>query len=86
MAQRVPRDRSWLDRWLRRVDQAADTINPLLALLAIGLAVLDLTCFALLATRLAFTHCPANLEACPLPAPAAATETPTRDLRAWGTY
>jgi hypothetical protein len=85
MAQRLPRDRYWLDRWLRRLDEAADGINPFLMVLAIGLAVLNLTCFALLATRLPIGHdAPVSLS--PLFQGPATSLGVTGDIRAWGIY
>ena len=88
MAQRLPRDRYSLDRWLRRLDDAADSINPFLTVLAIGLAVLNLTCVALLATDLAFTHdapgAPASLS--PLTQTPTGSTGVTGDIRAWTLY
>ena len=47
-----------LDQWLRRLDRAAAAMNPLLTVLAVGLAVLNLTCIALLSIRLTVIHEP----------------------------
>jgi len=86
MAQRLPRDPYWLDRWLRRLDEAADGINPFLTMLAIGLAVLNLTCFALQATRLTISHdAPAaSVSLSPLFQGPATSPAVTGDIRAWG--
>jgi hypothetical protein len=86
MAQRLPRDRYWLDRWLRRLDEAADGINPFLTVLAIGLAVLNLTCFALQATRLPISHeAPTtSVSLSPLFQGSATSPGATGDIQAWG--
>jgi hypothetical protein len=86
MAKRLPRDRYWLDRWLRRLDEAADEINPLLTMLAIGLAVLNLTCFTLQATRLPISHDEpaASVSLSPLLQSPATSPGVTGDIRAWG--
>jgi hypothetical protein len=86
MAKRLPRDRYWLDRWLRRLDEAADEINPLLTMLAIGLAVLNLTCFTLQATRLPISHDEpaASISLSPLLQSPATSPGVTGDIRAWG--
>jgi hypothetical protein len=52
MAPQLPQRRFSLGRWLRRLDRAAGTMNPFLMVLAIGLAVLNLTCVTLLALRM----------------------------------
>jgi hypothetical protein len=88
MAQLVPRPRHSLDRWLRRLDRASGNINPFLTVLAIGLAILNLTCIALLAPRLPITRdtlgqgrsaaCLPSPVSDPGPAP-----PPTGDMRAW---
>ncbi|MBV8120833.1 MAG: hypothetical protein JO081_12950 [Alphaproteobacteria bacterium] len=44
MAQFSSRPGGSLERWLRRLDRAAEQINPLLMMFAIGLAVLDAAC------------------------------------------
>jgi hypothetical protein len=76
------------DRWLRRLDRAAGRMNPFLSVLAIGLAILDLTSLALLASRLPITRDTPGLSAC-LPSsagnPGAAPPT-TGDLRGWSLY
>src|SRR5712691_10078523 len=56
MAQHLPRPDHSLDPWLRRLDRAAGRMNPFLVVLAIGLAVLNLTCLALLASQLPITR------------------------------
>ncbi len=56
MAHFVPHPRHSLERWLRGVDRAAGIINPFLLVLAIGLAVLNMTAIMLLAPRLAITR------------------------------
>jgi hypothetical protein len=38
------RDRGSGRRWLRRLDHAAGQLNPFLAMIAIGLAILDAAC------------------------------------------
>jgi hypothetical protein len=85
MAKRLPHDRYWLDRWLRRLDEAADEINPLLTMLAIGLAVLNLTCFTLQATRLPISHDEpaASVSLSPLLQGPATSRGVTGDIRAW---
>jgi len=65
MAQLSPHPHHSLDRWLRRLDHAADAMNPFLIVLAIGLAVLNLTCIALIASRLPITHGKPAISACP---------------------
>ena len=89
MAHFVPHPRHSLERWLRRVDRAAGIINPFLLVLAIGLAVLNLVCLALLAPHLAITRDTLGqgfaAAACP-PSPATepVTAPPTGDVNAWG--
>jgi len=80
MAPRPPQHFS-LDHWLRRIDRAAGRINPFLTVLAIGLAVLNLTCMALLAMRLPITHDPLGIAQCQLSAECLDT-APTRHHRA----
>ena len=77
MAQHLPRPDHSLDPWLRRLDRAAGWMNPFLVVLAIGLAILNLTCLALLASQLPITRhppgsdIPASLAGDPGTAPAA---------------
>jgi hypothetical protein len=76
------------DRWLRRLDRAAETMNPFLTVLAIGLTLLNLTCLALLASRLPITRDTPGLSACP-PSPVGnlgAVPHATGDLRGWSLY
>jgi hypothetical protein len=61
-------------QWLRRLDRAAGRMNPLLMLLAIGLLILNATCFLLLAQKFPITRLGAALQACPV---AAASESLT---------
>jgi hypothetical protein len=89
MAQLVPQPRHSLDRWLRRLDRAAGSINPYLSVLAIGLAILNLTCIALLAPRLPITRdtLGQGLWAACSPSPASDPGTgtpPAGDIEAWG--
>jgi hypothetical protein len=76
------------DRWLRRLDRAADGMNPFLTVLAIGLTILNLTSLALLASRLPITRGMPGLSAC-LPSlagnPGAAPQA-TGDLHGWTVY
>lgn len=87
MAQRFSHPHHSPDRWLRRLDRAADTMNPFLTVLAIGLAILNLTSLALLAPRLPITREAPGLSAC-LPSsasdPGAAPHA--GDLRGWTLY
>jgi hypothetical protein len=86
MAQLFPQHHHSPDRWLRRLDRAADQMNPILTTLVIGLAVLNLTCLALLASHLPITHDRLDLTAC-LPSPASSLDTAppvTGDVKAWG--
>ncbi len=76
------------DRWLRRLDRAADIMNPFLSVLAIGLAILNLTSLALLASRLPITRDTPRLSSCPpssAGSPGAAPHA-TGDLRGWTMY
>ena len=57
------------ESWLRRLDRAAERMNPFLTVLMIGLAILNLTSVASLALRLPITRDPPGLSACP-PSPA----------------
>ncbi len=59
--------------WLRRLDRAAAAINPLLVMLAIGLVILNVTCFVLLAHRFPVVRLAPDTEACRL-APASSIE------------
>ena len=63
MAQHLPRPDHSLDPWLRRLDRAAGRMNPFLVMLAIGLAILNLTCLALLAAQLPITRHPPGSDA-----------------------
>jgi hypothetical protein len=76
------------DRWLRRLDRAAGAMNPVLTVLAIGLAVLNLTCLALLASRLPIAHGMPGLSAClPSSAGSPGAAPPARgDQGAWTLY
>jgi hypothetical protein len=63
-------------------------MNPFLTVLAIGLALLNLTCLAVLASRLPLTHGMPAISACP-PLSAGnsgAAPPPTGDQRSWATY
>ncbi|MGC2411621.1 MAG: hypothetical protein WA459_02850 [Stellaceae bacterium] len=85
MAQLVPRPRHSLDRWLRRLDRVAGNINPFLTVVAIGLALLNLTCVVLLAPHLPITRDTLGRGVCSV-APASAPDTgplPTGDIKAW---
>ena len=86
MAYHQPRPDRSLDRWLRRLDRAADRMNPFLAVLAIGLAILNLTCLALLASQLPITRHPAGADP---PAALAADPSPaptSGEPRRWTAY
>ena len=86
MAQHLPRPHHSAERWLRRLDRAAGRMNPPLTVLAIGLTLLNLTCLALLASRLPITHGRIGLTACASP-PSDSSGTslpPTGDIKAWG--
>ena len=89
MAYHPPRPDHSLDRWLRRLDRAAYNINPVLTVLAIGLAVLNLTAILLLAPRLPISRDTLGLgvAASCLPSPASdpgPASPPSADLKAWG--
>jgi hypothetical protein len=63
-----------LERWVRRLDRAAELINPLLLMFAIGLAILDGACaIALIDTGRLPVHWqgsgPASSSAAPTEAP-----------------
>ena len=76
------------ESWLRRLDRAASMMNPFLTVLAIGLAILNLTSVALLASRLPITRNPPGLSAC-LPWSAGspgAVPHASGDLRGWTLY
>jgi len=86
MAQLFPQDDHSPDRWLRRLDRAAGSMNPFLTMLVLGLVVLNLTSLALLAARLPITHGPPAHTACPV-SPADSTDpapSPSGDIKAWG--
>jgi hypothetical protein len=88
MAQFFPHPHHSPDRWLRRLDRAAGAMNPVLTVLAIGLAVLNLTCLALLASHWPITRGMPGPSAC-LPSavssPGAAAPA-SGDQRAWTLY
>jgi hypothetical protein len=88
MAQFFPHPRHPPDRWLRRLDRAAGAMNPVLTLLAIGLAILNLTSLALLAPRLPITSGMPEVSTClPLSASRAGAAPPVSgDQRAWALY
>jgi hypothetical protein len=86
MAQLFPQRHHSPDRWLRRLDRAADSMNPFLTVLAIGLVMLNLICVALVASRLPITRGTLSFTAC-LPSSASASGAappPTGDVKAWG--
>jgi len=88
MAQLFPHPHHSLDRWLRRLDRAAEAMNPVLTVLAIGLTVLTLTSLALLAPRLPITRSMPGISAC-LPSDASspgAASPASGDQRAWTSY
>lgn len=69
-----PRDKSRKHRWNDRFNGATRDLNAILVVVAIGLAVLDFTCFIALTARNAI---PSATPARPVPAAvAAATTTP----------
>ena len=88
MAQLFPHPDNSPESWLRRLDRAAAAMNPFLTLLAIGLAVLNLTCLALLASQLPITRGTPGVS--PGPALSAgsrgAASPPTADQRASTSY
>src|SRR5690349_17295680 len=51
--------------WLRRLDRAARRMNPYLSLLAVGLTILNLMCFAGMAPQLPIYRLGADRLACP---------------------
>jgi hypothetical protein len=61
------------EEWLRRLDRAAARINPLLIMLAIGLVILNVTCFVLMAHRFPVIRLAPDAEACLL-SPASSIE------------
>lgn len=71
--------------WLRRLDRTAARMNPFLAMLAVGLTVLNLVSFALMAPRLPIYRLATDRLACPTTAiseigsarPASATGAPS---------
>jgi hypothetical protein len=88
MAQLFPHPHHSLDRWLRRLDRAAGAMNPVLTVLAIGLAVLTLTSLALLAPRLPITRGLPRISACQpsgTGSPGAASPA-SGDQQAWTLY
>ena len=52
MAQLFRRRHHSPEQWLRRLNRAAERMNPFLALVAIGLVILNLTCVTLIARKL----------------------------------
>ena len=86
MAQLFPQDDHSPDRWLRRLDRAAGSMNPFLTMLVLGLVVLNLTSLALLAARLPITRGTPAHTACPLsPSDTSSTAPPpSGDIKAWG--
>ena len=88
MAQLSPQPHHSPERWLRRLDRAADGINPFLIVLAIGLGILNLTCLALLASHLPITRGTPGLSACPLSSAGSPGALPpaSGDQRAWTLY
>ena len=88
MAELFPHPHHSPDPWPRRLDRAAATMNPFLTVLVIGLAVLNLTCLAVLASRLPITHDAPGISAC-LPQSADRSDAAparTGDQRAWTSY
>jgi hypothetical protein len=83
MAQLSPQPHHLLDRWLRRLDRAADGINPFLTVVAIGLGVLNLTYLVLLASQLPITHGMPGISACPQSSVSAEA---SGDQRGWTLY
>ena len=89
MAKLGPQPHHSLDRWLRRLDRAAGNINPFLTVLAIGLAVLNITAIVLLAPHLPITRSVFGLGVSAACASSPATDPgparpSTGDMRAWG--
>ena len=88
MAQLFPHPDNSPESWLRRLDRAAAAMNPFLTLLVIGLAAVNLTVLALLASQLPITRgTPGVSPGLTLSAgsPGAAPRT-TGDQRAWTLY
>ena len=86
MAQLLPQNDHSPDRWLRRLDRAAGSMNPFLAMTVIGLVILNLTCVALMATHLPITRGALAHTACPA-SPSDSTNAgppPSGDMKAWG--
>ncbi len=71
-------------QWLRRLDRAAAGMNPFLTLMAIGLALLYVTCLVLLVLKIPIVH----LRAYPSGAATENEPVPTTvtDIRARMTY
>jgi len=87
MAQHLPRPDHSLDPWLRRLDRAAGRMNPFLVVLAIGLAILNLTCLALLAAQLPITrHPPGSADFPASLAGGAGTAPADSEARRWTAY
>ena len=88
MAPLFPHPDNSPESWLRRLDRAAAAMNPFLTLLVIGLAALNLTVLALLASQLPITRgTPGVSPGLTLSAdsPGAASRT-TGDPRVWTLY
>ena len=87
MAQLFPHPDNSPESWLRRLDRAAAAMNPFLTLLAIGLAVLNLTVLALLASQLPITRgTPGLSPGLTLPGSPGAAPRTTDDQRASTSY
>ncbi len=86
MAQHLPRPDHSLDPWLRRLDRAAGRMNPFLVVLAIGLAILNLTCLALLASQLPITRHPPGSDASASLASGAGAMPADGEMRRWTAY
>jgi hypothetical protein len=88
MAQQLPRNHQSPEQWLRRLDRAAEGMNPFLITLTIGLVILNLTCLALLSAHLDVTRISPDVWTCPssLASGPSAVQPPTGDVRAWTAY
>ena len=88
MAQLSPHPHHSLDRWLRRIDHAAEAMNPFLLVLAIGLVVLNLTRVGMLVSHWPIGHGRPGVSACPPPSddgPAAGSPA-SSEARSWTLY
>ena len=89
MAKLVPQPHHSLERWLRHLDRASQSINPFLTVLAIGLAVLNMAAIMLLAPHLPIIRdtlgqgLAAACSASPARDPSAGPPPPA-SLKAWG--